>query len=126
MVVSFIGQRTTKNLYIEIGRQPPCVQPNVSHNPISEHLYSGVYQPGATNQFQSNDPTCDINRECEAPRLHVNIPISSVNNQRPRVGPSRSLQDSPPAYFEAQNSNICINVEPPPSYNDAMKKSEDV
>jgi len=93
---------------------------------MSEHLYSDVYQQGVTNQFQPNDPTFAINRECEDPGFHVSMPASNVNNQGPRVGPSIPLQDSPPAYFEAQNSNICINVDPPPSYNDAMKKSEDV
>ena len=126
MIVSLIGQRSTKNLFIELGRQPPCVQPNVSYNPGFEQLYSGIYQPGVTNQVQPNDPTCASRRDCEISGFHVNMLTSNVNNQIPTVGHSLSLQDRPPAYFETQNSNICINVEPPPSYNDAIRKSEDV
>ena len=54
--------------------------------------------------------------------FYANLPIPNHCDQNPRSGPAFPSGDSPPVYCETQNSNVCKNVEAPPSYDDGMKQ----
>ena len=121
-IVSFKIHRTTKNLFIELGRQPSHIQTNVSYNPGNEQLYSGVYQSGIVGQVRPNEHIVGNGRNREDSGFHANLPTPNHCDQNLRSGPALSSGDSPPAYCETQDSNICINIEAPPTYDDAMKQ----
>ena len=121
-IVSFKIHRTTKNLFIELGRQPSHIQTNVSYNPGNEQLYSGVYQSGIVGQVRPNEHIVGNGRNREDSGFHANLPTPNHCDQNLRSGPALSSGDSPPAYCETQDSNICINIEAPPTYDDAMQQ----
>jgi len=118
----FKMQKTTKNLYVELGKETPVLQPNLAYNPGTEQLYSGVYQPTIGVRPAENIVNGDVNQSNSG--LRVNLPIYTPDIPSIRVNPSHLGDDCPPAYCETQHSNNGANIEPPPSYDDAMKKPE--
>jgi len=131
-------QRTTKNLYVELGRdddrsrQIPVELSNISYNQESDQLNCNVGsndcsvllgQSNVCDSTLSNE--CNVNggRNHEESDLRINLPDHIPNEQNQEITNLLiPFEDSPPSYCETQNTNICINIEPPPSYDDAMKK----
>ena len=135
-------QQTTRNFYVELGlddvrsRQLPVELSNISYNQGSEQSNCNggsndcsvlLGQSNVCDSTLSNESNVNGARNHEESDLSVNLPDFILNEQNQEIANSLlPFEDSPPAYCETQNTNICINIEPPPSYDDAMKKYEDV
>lgn len=81
MAMSFVlfkMQRTTKNLFDELGRQPSALQlVNVSYNTENEKIYSSVYQPRNDRQVRASAPIIEDDGNCGGSGLHVILPPTS-------------------------------------------------
>ena len=81
MAMSFVlfkMQRTTKNLFDELGRQPSAIQlVNVSYNTGNEQMYSSVYQPRNDGQVRASAPIDEDDGIRGGSGLHVILPTSS-------------------------------------------------
>ena len=76
--VLFQMQRTTKNLFDELGRQPSAIQlVNVSYNTENEQIYSSVYQPRNDGQVRASAPIDEDDGIRGGSGLHVILPTSS-------------------------------------------------
>ena len=92
------------------------------HTPGNEQLYSGVYQSGIVDQVRPNEHIVENVGNLGDSGLHANLPTPNHCAKNPRSSPALPSGDSLPPYCETQNLNVCINVESPPSYNDAIKQ----
>jgi len=135
-------QRTTKNLYVELGRddvrsrQLPVELSNISYNREPEQLNCNVGsndcsvllgQSNVCDSALSNESNVNGGRNHGESDLRVNLADYTQNEQNQEMTNSLiPFEDSPPSYCQTQNTNICINIELPPSYDDAMKKYKDV
>ena len=130
----FMIQKPAKNLYVELGKETPqlsILQPHLSYSPRTGLSYSGVYQrtPGVRsteNILTSNFVRSNGDTNQSSSGLHVDLPIHTPSIPSERVGASALGEDCLPAYCETNHSNNVTNIEPPPSYDDAMKKLEAV